>query len=42
MPECRRMPLMKMKSGTAMNEKLDALDHAMEPTTPSPTVKPFR
>src|SRR5215510_5446147 len=42
MPECSRTPLMKMKSGTAMNEKLDAFDHAMEPTTPRPTVKPFR
>ena len=41
MPECSRMPLMKTKSGTAMNEKLDAFDHAIEPTTPRPDVKPF-
>src|SRR5438477_5555036 len=42
MPEWRRMPLMKMKSGTAMKEKLEAFDHAMEPTTPRPTLKPLR
>ena len=42
MPECSRMPLMKTKSGTAIKEKLVALDHAMEPTTPSPIVQPLR
>src|SRR5437899_13048998 len=41
MPECRRMPLMNTKSGTAMNEKLDAFDQAIEPTTPSPMVNPL-
>src|SRR2546428_7263854 len=41
MPECRRMPLMNTKSGTAMNEKLDACDQAIEPTTPSPMVNPL-
>ena len=40
-PECRRIPLMKTKRGTAMKEKLVALDHAMDPTTPRPTVHPF-
>jgi hypothetical protein len=42
MPEWSRMPLMNTKSGTAMNEKLEPFDHAMEPTTPRPTVKPLR
>ena len=42
MPECSRMPLMNTKSGTAMNEKLVALDQAMDPMTPRPTVKPLR
>ena len=42
MPECRRIPLMNTKRGTAMKEKLVALDHAMEPTTPRPTVHPLR
>src|SRR5712691_1319024 len=41
MPECRRMPLMNTKSGTAMNEKLDAFDQAIEPTTPRPMVNPL-
>src|SRR5438445_8376541 len=33
MPECRRIALMKTKSGTAMKEKLVAFDHATDPTT---------
>jgi len=32
---------MNTKSGTAMNEKLDAFDHAIEPTTPRPMVNPL-
>ena len=32
---------MKTKSGTAMNEKVVALDQAMEPMTPSPIVQPL-
>ena len=30
---------MNTKSGTAMNEKLDPFDHAIDPTTPRPTVE---
>src|SRR5437899_7612123 len=37
----RRMALMNTKSGPARNEKLDAFDQAIEPTTPSPTVNPW-
>ena len=36
------VPLFVFMSGTAMKEKLVALDQAMEPTTPSPTVQPLR
>src|SRR2546422_11315436 len=31
MPECRRMPLMKTHSGTAVDEKRDGFDQAVEP-----------
>ena len=35
-------PAHEDEEGTATKVKLVALDHAMEPTTPSPTVQPLR